>query len=108
MTTFPQGCSGITELLFWTSGHDGLCTRHTVRASPRTIEPSLAGRVNCPPICSMSGHVTLNRRRPGRRGRETGRRFLHLADVTYRSGRTTHTLPTWRGTASAVRPSPLA
>jgi hypothetical protein len=38
----------------------------------------------------------------GRRHRETDRRFLHLEDVTYRSGRTTHTLPTWRGSVSAV------
>ncbi|MBD0695821.1 hypothetical protein BG452_04425 [Streptomyces sp. CBMA123] len=38
----------------------------------------------------------------GRRRREVDRRFLHLRDVTYRSGRTTHTLPTWRGSISAV------
>ncbi|MEU8762713.1 hypothetical protein [Streptomyces sp. NPDC048659] len=37
-----------------------------------------------------------------RRPRETDQRFLHLRDVTYRSGRTTHTLPTWRGPISAI------
>ncbi|MFI9332619.1 hypothetical protein ACIGZJ_34440 [Kitasatospora sp. NPDC052868] len=29
-------------------------------------------------------------------------RFLHLRDVTYRDGRSTHTLPTWRGPVAAV------
>ncbi|MGW9120243.1 hypothetical protein ACWGRV_27135 [Streptomyces sp. NPDC055663] len=38
----------------------------------------------------------------GRRRREVDRRFLHLRDVTYRSGRTTHALPTWRASISAV------
>ncbi|MEU8927331.1 hypothetical protein AB0D10_41505 [Kitasatospora sp. NPDC048545] len=38
----------------------------------------------------------------GRRRREPDRRFLHLRDVTYRSGRTTHTLPMWRGPVAAV------
>ncbi|MFF4179573.1 hypothetical protein [Streptomyces sp. NPDC001750] len=37
-----------------------------------------------------------------RRPRETDQRFLHLQDVTYRSGRTTHTLPTWRGPISEI------
>ncbi|MFJ4598098.1 MULTISPECIES: hypothetical protein [unclassified Kitasatospora] len=36
----------------------------------------------------------------GRRRRETDHRFLHLRHVTYRSGRTIHTLPTWRGRTS--------
>jgi hypothetical protein len=38
----------------------------------------------------------------GRRCRKVDRRFLHLRDVTHQSGRTTHTLPTWRGRISAV------
>ncbi|MFF8618904.1 hypothetical protein [Streptomyces sp. NPDC015350] len=38
----------------------------------------------------------------GRRPREVDPRFLHLQDVTHRSGRTTHTLPTWRGPISAI------
>ncbi|MEV8455515.1 hypothetical protein AB0467_28515 [Streptomyces sp. NPDC052095] len=37
-----------------------------------------------------------------RRRREVDPRFLHLQDVTYRSGRTTHTLPAWRGPISAI------
>ncbi|MFJ6140513.1 hypothetical protein [Kitasatospora sp. NPDC092286] len=38
----------------------------------------------------------------GRRRRQQDRRFLHLRDVTYRSGRTTHTLPAWRGPVTAI------
>ncbi|MFJ9846992.1 hypothetical protein ACIRYZ_42490 [Kitasatospora sp. NPDC101155] len=38
----------------------------------------------------------------GRRRREPDRRFLHLRDVTYRSGRAAHTLPVWRGPVAAV------
>ncbi|MFD8705101.1 hypothetical protein ACFV1W_21205 [Kitasatospora sp. NPDC059648] len=38
----------------------------------------------------------------GRRRRAPDRRFLRLRDVTYRSGRATPTLPTWRGPVAAV------
>ncbi|MFI6448525.1 hypothetical protein [Kitasatospora sp. NPDC050543] len=38
----------------------------------------------------------------GRRRREPARPFLHLRDVTYRSGRSTHILPTWRGPIDAI------
>ncbi|MFF3735688.1 hypothetical protein ACFYXM_36960 [Streptomyces sp. NPDC002476] len=37
-----------------------------------------------------------------RRPREIDNRFLHLRDVTYRSGRTSYALPAWRGPISAV------
>ncbi|MFJ9461618.1 hypothetical protein ACIRST_41925 [Kitasatospora sp. NPDC101447] len=38
----------------------------------------------------------------GQRRREPARRLLHLRDVTYRSGRTAHTLPLWRGPVVVV------
>ncbi|MFF3731237.1 hypothetical protein ACFYXM_13195 [Streptomyces sp. NPDC002476] len=37
-----------------------------------------------------------------RRPRDIDHRFLHLRDVTYRSGRTTYALPARRGSISAV------
>ncbi|MFJ6770955.1 hypothetical protein ACIQOV_08305 [Kitasatospora sp. NPDC091257] len=47
------------------------------------------------------GHLD-NAADEGWRRREADRRFLHLRDVTYRSGRTTHALPVWRGPVVAV------
>ncbi|MFI5534730.1 hypothetical protein ACIA8O_39975 [Kitasatospora sp. NPDC051853] len=38
----------------------------------------------------------------GRRRREVDRYYLHLRDVTYRGGRSAYTLPTWRGSVTAV------
>lgn len=38
----------------------------------------------------------------GRLRRQVDPRFLHLRDVTHTVGRTTHTLPTWRGPITAV------
>ncbi|MFJ6355164.1 hypothetical protein ACIQKB_37615 [Streptomyces sp. NPDC092046] len=38
----------------------------------------------------------------GRRHRKVDRRFLHLTDVTYRTGHASTTLPTWRGTIASV------
>ncbi|WP_158845665.1 hypothetical protein [Streptomyces sp. NRRL WC-3742] len=38
----------------------------------------------------------------GRRRRGPDRRFLHLRDVTVRSGQSAYALPTWRGPVAAV------